>query len=187
MSTNEKKSKLIVISGPSGVGKSTITKQLVERTDAFLSLSTTTRPIGAGEVDGREYHFMSVDEFKEGIKNDSFLEYAEVFGNYYGSPSKPVKEMLDQGKTVILEVDIQGGLKAKKIYDDVIMIFILPPNQSDLESRMNGRGRGEDSETARKRLSQASHETATARQYYDHMVINADVERAVNEIIEIVK
>ncbi len=179
--------KLVVVSGPSGVGKSTICNEVVKRTDAVLSVSMTTRTKSAKEQDGRDYYFVSEEEFRDRIKNSSLLEYAEVFGNYYGTPADKVEESLEKGKTVILEIDVQGGLQVKKIFEKVVMIFILPPNQSDLGNRMTGRARGEDEAAARKRLEKAGQETAMAWQHYDHMVINDDLEQAINEVIEIIK
>jgi len=183
----ECKGKLVIISGPSGVGKSTICRALVERTGAYLSVSATTRPRAAGEVDGQDYRFVGRDEFERGIENDEFLEYASVFGNYYGTPRKEVVAALDEGRTVILEIDVQGGLKVKRLFPEAIMIFILPPSQNDLAGRMNGRGRGEDEETARLRLNTAGSEIATAWRYYEHMVINDDLEQAISEVIDIIE
>jgi guanylate kinase len=181
------KGKLVVISGPSGVGKSTICREVVNQTNAVLSVSMTTRPKSDKEQQGKDYYFVSEEEFKERIKNGTLLEYARVFGNYYGTPADKVEQSLDKGSTVILEIDVQGGLQVKKIFDPVIMIFILPPTHNDLGDRMMGRDRGEDEDTARKRLEKAGQETAMAWQYYDHMVINDDLEQAVKEVIEIIQ
>lgn len=121
------------------------------------------------------------------MHNEEFLEHAEVFGNHYGTLWAQINDAMDEGKTVILEIDVQGALSVKRVYEEVIMIFILPPSQTDLEKRMTGRGRGEDEETARRRLELAGQETATAWQHYDHMVINADVEVAIEEVIGIIQ
>src|SRR5512133_4020637 len=120
--------KLIIISGPSGVGKSTICKQVVARLDdAHLSVSVTTRQPGPGERNGREYWFVSREEFRKRIEEGSLLEYAEVFGNLYGTPRDKTEEALDAGRTVILEIDIQGGKQVKAVHPQAVMIFILPP------------------------------------------------------------
>ena len=184
---NAKKGKVVIISGPSGVGKSTICLELLKRINALLSVSVTTREQGNTEVDGQDYHFVSREEFQKKIEEGYFLEYAEVFGNYYGTPAAAVEGALTQGKTAILEIDVQGALEVKKTYPDAIMIFIFPPSQADLAGRMSNRARGEDNETARRRLDGAGQEMAAAWQYYGHMVINADVQQAVEEIIQIIE
>ncbi|MGM8204117.1 guanylate kinase, partial [Clostridium perfringens] len=118
---------LIVISGPSGAGKGTICKALLEKhDDIFISVSATTRNPRVGEVDGVNYHFLTKEEFKQRIAEDDFLEHAEVYGNYYGTPKSSVEKMLDEGKNVILEIDIQGALKVKEKATDGVFIFILP-------------------------------------------------------------
>jgi len=185
MSTNN--GKLVVISGPSGVGKSTISGEVVKRLGAHLCTSVTTRPMGKNEVDGEHYKFVSVEEFQEGIRKEEFLEYAEVFGNYYGTLWQPVDNALEEGKIVILEIDVQGGMSVKKVYKDARMVFIVAPHSSDLEKRLDGRQRGEDEESRKKRLEGAGEETAKAWQHYDHMVINDDLETAINEVIEIIQ
>jgi len=176
--------KLIIISGPSGVGKSTITRQLVARTGAHLSISMTTRPPGPGEQDGREYYFVSTDEFRRRIEAGAFLEHAEVFGNLYGTPRDKIEEALNAGKTVILEIDVQGGRQVKAIYRQAVMVFILPPSTKVLEERIVGRKR-ESSEVIARRLDGANREIAAARQCYDKMVVNDDLERAIDEIVRI--
>ena len=182
-----KKGKVVVISGPSGVGKSTICRELVKRLDnAYLSVSVTTRPRAATETEGRDYRFVSEQQFRDMISAGALLEYAEVFGHLYGTPREPVETALAQGKTVILEIDVKGGRQVKLIRPDAIMIFILPPSQRDLVERMRNRGR-EDSQTAELRLDEAGSEIAAAWQYYEHMVINDNLEQAVNEVLEIVQ
>jgi guanylate kinase len=182
-----KRGKLIVISGPSGVGKSTITRQVIERlSDTYLSVSVTTRPQAPSEQNGREYWFVSREEFHQRIEAGSLLEYAEVFGNFYGTPRDKTEEALNAGRTVILEIDVQGAKQVKEIYPQATMIFILPPSAKVLAERMTHRGR-ESGEVAARRLGGATSEIAAAWQYYDNMVINDDLEQAIREVMEIIK
>ena len=179
--------KVVIVSGPSGVGKSTICKEIVKRLDdVCLSVSVTTRPRSEGEVDGREYWFISEKEFQERIDKGLLLEHAEVFGHLYGTPKDKVEEALQLGKTIILEIDVQGATQAKVIFPDAVMIFILPPSEKDLAERMNHRGR-EAAEVAEERLSEASAEIAAAWQYYKQMVINEDLQQAVDECVQIIE
>jgi len=178
---------VVIISGPSGVGKSTICKELVRRLDnAYLSTSVTTRAKAPSEVNGEDYWFISSEEFKQRIQKGLLLEYAEVFGSFYGTAKDKVVEALEAGKTVILEIDVQGAKQVKVIYPEAIMIFILPPSQRELAERLGGRGR-EDAEAAEERLDEAGAEIAAAWQYYKDMVINDDFEQAVNEVVQIVE
>ena len=178
---------VVIISGPSGVGKSTICKELVRRLDnAYLSTSVTTRAKAPSEVNGEDYWFISSEEFKQRIQKGLLLEYAEVFGSFYGTAKDKVVEALEAGKTVILEIDVQGAKQVKVIYPEALMIFILPPSQRELAERLDGRGR-EDAEAAEERLDEAGAEIAAAWQYYKDMVINDDFEQAVNEVVQIVK
>ncbi len=187
LNTKNKTGKVIIVSGPSGVGKSTICKEVVKRlNNARLSISITTRPKGENEVDGREYLFVSEQQFQKQINENSLLEYAEVFGHLYGTPKDNVDKALQAGETIILEIDVQGAKQIKEIYPDAVMIFILPPTHKELAERMNLRGR-EDPKTAEKRLNGAGIEIAAAWQYYKHMVINDDLEQAVREIVQIIK
>ena len=183
---NPKKGTVAIISGPSGVGKSTICKEVLKKIDAFLSVSVTSRAKSELETDGKEYWFVTRQEFQKKIDEDGFLEYAEVFGNFYGTPKEPVEEALAAGKSVILEIDVQGAILVKNHYPDAAMIFILPPNQADLAERMANRGRGETEDVTKKRLDQADDETAVAWQHYNNMEKNADLDQAVKEVIEII-
>ncbi len=178
---------MVVVSGPSGVGKSTICKEVVNRlNNARISVSVTTRPKGEGEVDGQDYWFISEQQFQRRINEGLLLEYAEVFGHLYGTSKDKVEEALQAGETIILEIDVQGAKQVKVIYPAAVMIFILPPSQKELAERMNLRGR-EDAEATEKRLNGASIEIAAAWQYYEHMVINDDLEQAVKEVVQIIK
>jgi guanylate kinase len=183
----EKKGRVVIVSGPSGVGKSTICKKAVKQLkNAYLSVSVTTRPKGDSEVDGEDYCFISEQDFNRRVNKGLLLEHAEVFGHHYGTPKDKVEEALQAGKIVILEIDVQGGKQVKMVYPDLTMIFILPPTQRELAERMSLRGR-EDSETAEERLDEAGTEIAAAWQYYQHMVINDDLDQAVKEVVQIIE
>ncbi len=185
--TKGTRGKLVVISGPSGVGKSTITKAVIERLpDALLSISMTTRLQAPGEQDGREYWFVSRDEFRRRIKDGLFLEHAEVFGNLYGTPRDKTEEALEAGRTVILEIDVQGGRQVKVIYPQAVMIFILPPSTEALADRIGRRGR-ESGEVVARRLRGAQSEIAAASKCYENQVVNDDLERAIDEVIRIIE
>ena len=186
-SQNDKRGKLVIISGPSGVGKSTICKEVVRRLDdVHLSVSVTTRSPGPGEQDGRDYWFVSKEEFRSRIERGLLLEHAEVFGNFYGTPKDKVEEALDAGQTVILEIDVQGGRQVKAVCPEAVTVFIMPPDEKALVSRLGGRGR-DSAEAVKTRLGGAENEIAAARQYYDHIVVNEDLERAITEVIQIIR
>jgi guanylate kinase len=181
------KGKVVIISGPSGVGKSTICKEIVKRLDnVYLSVSVTTRPQSAAEVDGRDYWFISEEEFHQRVDKGLLLEHAKVFGHFYGTPKEKVVKALKAGKVVILEIDVQGARQVKAVFPDAVMMFILPPSARDLAERLDHRGR-EGAEAAGKRLNEASAEIAAAWQYYEHMVINEDLQQAVNECVQIIE
>jgi guanylate kinase len=188
MSNKEnKKGKVIIVSGPSGVGKSTICKEVIKRLDnIYLSVSVTTRPKSDAELDGQDYWFISEQEFQERIEKDLLLEHAEVFGHLYGTPKDKVEEAVNEGKNVILEIDVQGARQTQMTFPDAVMIFILPPTEKDLVKRIGNRGR-EAADAAEQRLSGASDEIAAAWQYYNHMVINEDLQQAVDECIQIIE
>jgi guanylate kinase len=184
---NSRKGKVVIVSGPSGVGKSTVCREVVKRLkDVYLSISVTTRPRGPAETHGKDYWFISEQEFQQRIDKGLLLEHAEVFGHSYGTPKDKLDEALQAGKTVILEIDVQGAKQAKTVFPDAVMIFILPPSARVLAERMDRRGR-EDSETAEERLNGASSEIAAAWQYYEHMVINEDLQQAVKEVVQIIQ
>jgi len=186
MTDTSKKGKLVIVSGPSAVGKSTICKEIGKRLDdVYLSVSMTTRPKSKTEVDGQDYWFISEKEFQERIDKGLLLEHAKVFGHYYGTPKDKVTEALEEGKTVILEIDVQGARQAKAVFPDALMIFILPPSAKTLAERLDHRGR-DTADAAEIRLNGASTEIAAAWQYYKHMVINEDLEQAVKECVQII-
>lgn len=177
---------LVVLSGPSGVGKSTICRRVVERLDASLSVSATTRPQGRREIDGQDYWFLSREQFEDKIRCGEFLEYAEVFGNLYGTPADAVRQQLAEGKTVILEIDVQGGRAVYKLFPKALLLFILPPDMNALAERIQGRNRGEDAETLRRRLEAAQREIDEAKRFYTKLIVNDDLEKAVREVVEVI-
>lgn len=187
MNRNINKGQIVIISGPSGVGKSTISKMIVEIIDnACLSVSVTTREKSKTEKDGYDYWFVSKKEFQDRIEKEMLLEYANVFGNMYGTPKDKVDEALKAGKIIVLEIDIQGARQVKALYPDAIMIFILPPSDKALSERIENRGR-DNSESVELRLDGANAEIAAARQYYEHIIVNDDLQQAVNECVQIIR
>ena len=181
-----KKGLLVVYSGFSGVGKGTIMKEMLKREETFrLSVSATTREPRPGEVDGREYYFLTKEKFLEMIEKDEFLEYAQYADNYYGTPKKAVEDMLNEGYNVFLEIEVQGGLQIMEKCPDCLSIFIVPPSLEVLEQRLRGRGT-ETEEVIEKRMKAALVEQEyTSR--YDFVVENDIVEKTVDDIINIVK
>ena len=179
--------RLIVISGPSGVGKSTVTRQVLERTGAMFSISATTRQPRAGEQNGREYHFVDVPTFQRMIEENALLEWAEVFGHYYGTPAQPVRDALAQGRCVVLEIDVQGGIQVAKHCPEAAMILITPPDAATLAQRLAGRATDAPEVIAR-RLAKAQAEMNLAREsgVYKYEVVNRDLPTAVAEILNII-
>ncbi len=178
---------LIVISGPSGVGKGTVRKALFQRSDHDLeySISMTTRKPREGEVDGVDYYFVSKEEFEERIKNDQFLEYATFVGNYYGTPKDKVLDKLKSGSEVVLEIEVNGASQIKKKMPDAVFIFIAPPTYDALEKRLISRGT-EHSDAIKERIEKAHQEIKLASQY-DYIVINDEVDNAADRIMAIIR
>ncbi|MBQ4068574.1 MAG: guanylate kinase [Lachnospiraceae bacterium] len=176
-----KKGLLVVISGFSGAGKGTLMKELINKYDNYaLSVSATTRQPREGEVDGREYFFKTVDEFENMIKNEQLIEYAKYVNNYYGTPRAYVDSQLEAGKDVILEIEIQGAMNIKKMYEDAVLIFILPPSAEELKRRLVGRNT-ETIDVINARMSRANEE-AVGIENYDYVVVNDILDESVEEL-----
>ncbi|MBC2578981.1 guanylate kinase [Clostridium sp. DJ247] len=180
----KKKGLLVVISGPSGAGKGTICKALLNEGDFWLSVSATTRQPRIGEIDGVNYYFLKREDFECRISNNDFLEYAEVYGNYYGTPRSKALEAIEDGRDVILEIDIQGALKVKENYPEGVFIFILPPSMEELKNRIIKRG-SETPESLVTRFKSAYKEVNYMSKY-NYAVINDEVEEAVKKIQSII-
>ncbi|SFC72309.1 guanylate kinase [Clostridium uliginosum] len=182
---NKKRGLLIVISGPSGAGKGTICKELLKNNkDLSLSVSATTRCPRNGEIDGVNYYFLTREEFEKRIDENDFLENAEVYGNYYGTPKSNVEETLENGNDVILEIDIQGALKVKENTEEGVFIFILPPSMEELKQRIIKRG-SETPESLMKRFKSAYKEINFVSKY-NYAVVNDKVDVAVEKLEAII-
>lgn len=176
---------LIVFTGPSGVGKGTVVKELFqELDDVEISISATTRTKREGEIEGINYFFKSKEEFEKLIKNDELLEWAEFVGNYYGTPKSFVEDSLSRGKDVFLEIEVQGALQVKEKFPEAVMIFLLPPSYEELESRLRGR-KTESEEILQKRLLKAKNELGMIEKF-DYQIINDDVKKAAEIIKSII-
>lgn len=175
----------IVISGPSGVGKGTICKRLVEELGLEVSTSMTTRDIRDGEVDGVDYYFTTRKDFEQRIKNNEFIEYASYNDNYYGTLKKEVNDKLEAGKNVICEIEVQGAMQIKKLFSNSLLIYILPPSFEELRNRLIHRNT-DDIETIEKRIDIAKKEKEYIDKY-DYVVINDDLDEAVSKIIKIIR
>lgn len=178
---------LVVISGPSGVGKGTVRKALFDmpKHNLTYSVSMTTRKMRPGETDGVEYYFVSKEEFEQKIEDGKFLEYAEFVGNYYGTPLDKVNEQLDNGNEVVLEIEVEGALQVKKKMPDCVMIFIVPPGKQALYDRLKGRGT-ETEEVIGERIAKANREFKKAH-LYDYIVVNDEVNNAADRIMAIIR
>ncbi|OLO40837.1 guanylate kinase [Alkalihalophilus pseudofirmus] len=181
----KEKGLLVVLSGPAGVGKGTVCSALrQENTDIQYSVSATTRAPREGEVDGVNYFFKSRDEFEEMIKNDDLLEWAEYVGNYYGTPIDYVKKTINEGRDIILEIEVQGALKVKDRLPEGVFIFLMPPSLAELRKRIEGRGT-ETADVINKRMTVAKEEIDMMKKY-DYVVENDEVQLAVDRIKAIV-
>ena len=177
---------LVVVSGPSGCGKDTVIAHYARSNpDIRLSVSATTRGMRDGEIDGADYHFITNDEFTYLIENDGLLEFAKYAGNWYGTPKKAVDDWIEDGKTVILIIEVQGGAKIKGMYPDAVSIFLLPPSLEVLEKRL--RGRATDSEDSIKKRLDTSVGEINCAYHYDYVVINDEIGNAVDEISTIIE
>ena len=163
---------ILIISGPAGSGKGTVCSPLLKNDDFVLSVSATTRAPRPGEVNGVNYHFITKEDFLSRIENDAMLEYTEYCGNFYGTPKKEAEEILETGKNLILEIEVDGASHVKKNYPEAILIFLLPPSFAIQEQRLRGRGT-ETEEKIRARLKRAEEELVIA-QGYDYIVYNYD-------------
>jgi guanylate kinase len=184
-----KTGKLFVISGPSGAGKGTICRSLLsgagdgESGGPELSVSVTTRGPRPGEKDGVSYHFVADEEFRRMVDRGDFLEYAEVFDQFYGTPRRAVMKQLEEGRNVLLEIDVQGALQVKRNYPESVLVFVLPPSIGELKKRIVGRGT-ENAEQIAKRVSEATREIGAIGSY-DYAVVNEDIGKTVAELKEI--
>ena len=178
---------LVILSSPSGAGKTSIARALVEENKNFLfSVSATTRKSRPGEVNGREYHFLTVDEFRERINDGQFLEHAKVFGNLYGTPLEPVMESINDGKDLIFDVDWQGGkqIRSSSLSKFVISIFILPPSIKALQERLMKRAQ-DSSETVKERMTKSIGEIMHWKEY-DYVIVNNNFEQTLHEVKSII-
>ncbi len=175
---------LFVMSGASGTGKGTICAELLnnKKNDLFLSVSSTTREIRKGEVDGETYNYTTVENFEKMIENGEMLEYAKYSGNYYGTPKKAVQKMLEAGKSVLLEIEPQGALRVKELLPEAVLMFIVPPSMTELKKRLEERGR-ESAEQIQERLGASRWELEQSRKY-DMIFVNDDLAKCVREVEE---
>ena len=179
---------LIVLVGPSGVGKSTLSNELKDRLNVAYIVSATTRPRKPGDEVGKQYDHITREEFFRRLENDEFLEYAQVYDDYYGTPRHPAIDFLYEGKDVLLEIDVQGALQIRYQYPEALLIFVLPPDGPTLRKRLIDRGRDKaDDIDKRFRAARREIHMAKGSRAFDHMVINDSLDRAVEELTKIIK
>jgi guanylate kinase len=176
---------LLMVVAPSGVGKTSLTRRLVaDHNDLHLSISATTRDPRPGEHDGRDYHFVTHDTFKVMIQDDAFLEWAEVYGNHYGSPRGPIVEALERGESVLFDIDFQGAMKVHaQLPDDSVLIYVLPPSLAEMSRRLHARSQDSE-EVIAKRLARAKDEVA-AWERFDYVILNDDFDKAYSDLAHI--
>lgn len=177
---------IMVISGPSGVGKSTVVRRVLERGEKIVpSISVTTRSARRGEVEGESYVFVDRNEFERRRESGEFLEWAEVHDHLYGTPAGFVDRTIDGGSRVLLEIDVQGGTEVKRKRPDAVLVFLLPPSREELEERLRGRGT-DDEDVVQRRLEKADWETGF-RDRYDYLVVNDDLDRCVDDVLAVLR
>ena len=177
--------KLIIITGPSGVGKGTVVKAILKKgINIWLSISATTREPRNGEEDGKDYYFLTTKKFKEMINNEMFLEWAEFAGNYYGTPINKINEKIKYGSKVILEIEVEGACQVREKFPETIAIFLLPPNKQELEKRIRNRGT-DNEESILQRLERADFEMSSSKDF-DYVLKNYEIDKTADEILKII-
>jgi len=177
--------KLIIITGPSGVGKGTVVKAILKKDiNIWLSISATTRKPRNGEEDGKDYYFLTTKKFKEMINNEMFLEWAEFAGNYYGTPINKINEKIKHGSKVILEIEVEGACQVREKFPETIAIFLLPPNKQELEKRIRNRGT-DNEESILQRLERADFEMSSSKDF-DYVLKNYEIDKTADEILKII-
>jgi len=175
-----------VVSGPSGVGKSSVIEAVLEQTGAWFSVSATTRSPRTGEIDGEDYRFVDQDTFSDLVRSGGMLEWAEYGGYRYGTPRAPVTDLLDQGIHVVLDIENDGAHQVKRAYPSAVLTFLMPPSRQELERRLRSRGDTSDEDIER-RLAVADKQILDARAHYDHLVENDDLETAIYQVVSILQ